>query len=81
MTDDNATAAPSFEKALEELERRVRRLESGEVSLQDALVLFEEGVELARTCHEQLEEAEHRVSALVHGARGLEERPVPDVAD
>jgi exodeoxyribonuclease VII small subunit len=70
-----SAAPPAFEAALEELERRVRRLESGEVSLEEALALFEEGVELARTCHEQLEAAEQRVSALVHGARGVEERP------
>lgn len=73
------TDAPSFEEALAELEQRVRRLESGEVSLEEALRLFEEGVELARTCHEQLEAAEQRVSALVHGAGGVEERPLPDV--
>lgn len=75
MSQDGAER-PSFEVALEELERRVRRLESGEVSLEEALSLFEEGVELARTCHEQLEAAELRVSTLVHGARGIEERPL-----
>lgn len=69
------TDAPiPFEEAMQELERRVRRLESGEVSLDEALALFEEGVELARVCHEQLEQAEQRVSQLVHGARGLETR-------
>lgn len=76
---DPTPDTPTFEQALTELEQRVRRLESGEVSLEEALRLFEEGVELARTCHEQLEAAEQRVSALVHGAHGVEERPLPDV--
>lgn len=70
---------PSFEEALTELEQRVRRLESGEASLEEALRLFEEGVELARTCHEQLEAAEQRVAALVQGERGPEERPLRDI--
>jgi exodeoxyribonuclease VII small subunit len=72
-------AQQGFEAALAELERRVRRLEGGEVSLDEALTLFEEGVELARTCHERLEEAEQRVSRLSRGPSGIEEQPLPDV--
>lgn len=68
-----------FEEALGELERRVKRLEAGELSLEDSLRLFEEGVELARTCHEQLEAAEQRVSQLVRGPKGIEDRPLPDL--
>ena len=41
-----------------------------------ALQLFEQGVELARTCHEQLEAAEQRVASLVRGPEGIEERPL-----
>lgn len=63
-----------FEQALGLLEDRVRRLEGGELSLEEALTLFEEGVELARTCHEQLEAAEQRVATLVRGPKGIEER-------
>jgi exodeoxyribonuclease VII small subunit len=72
-------AAQGFEQALAELEKRVRRLEAGDISLEDALTLFEEGVDLARTCHERLEAAEQRVSRLVRGAKGVEEHPVQDV--
>ncbi len=71
--------APAFEESLGALEERVRKLEAGEVSLEDALTLFEEGVELARTCHEQLEAAEQRVAALTRGATGIEERPLADL--
>lgn len=67
-------ADQGFESALKALEDRVRRLEAGDVALEDALTLFEQGVDLARTCHEQLEAAEERVSALTRGPRGIEER-------
>ena len=67
-----------FEEALKELENRVRALESGEVSLDEALRLFEEGVNLAGTCHEQLEMAEDRISALSKGHGGIERTPVAE---
>jgi len=67
-----------FENALEELEKRVRRLEAGDVPLDEALELFEEGVGLARTCHEQLDAAEQRVAMLLHGQEGIEETDLPD---
>ena len=69
---------PGFEEALQALEERVRKLESGDVPLDEALQLFEEGVGLARTCHEQLEAAEERVAALSQGSSGIEERPLPE---
>jgi exodeoxyribonuclease VII small subunit len=78
----DADGAPiAFEEALQELERRVRRLESGEIPLEEALALFEEGVTLARTCHEHLEAAEKRVAALTRGSRGVEERPLVEPTD
>jgi len=70
--------AASFEEALAELEERVRTLEAGEISLEQALKLFEEGVNLARTCHEQLEAAQERVSALSRGAQGIEDTPLAE---
>ncbi|MEQ1505780.1 MAG: exodeoxyribonuclease VII small subunit [Myxococcota bacterium] len=77
--DGEGPAAAGFEASLSELEKRVRRLEAGDLSLEEALTLFEEGVELARTCHERLEAAEQRVSKLVRGGSGIEEQPLPDV--
>lgn len=67
-----------FEDALAQLEERVRTLEGGEVPLDQALKLFEEGVELARVCHTQLDAAEERVAALSRGRDGLEERPLDE---
>jgi exodeoxyribonuclease VII small subunit len=68
----------SFETSLAELEQRVKRLETGDLPLEEALALFEQGVALAQRCHEQLEAAEQRVSQLVRGSRGIEDRPLPD---
>lgn len=76
MTTEEQSDASTFEHTLAELENRVRALESGEVPLDQALALFEEGVELARTCHEQLEAAEERVAALSRGQSGIEEKPL-----
>ena len=67
-----------FEGNLEKLEERVRKLESGDVSLEDALQLFEEGVGFAQVCHEQLDAAEKRVTALGRSATGIEDRPLSD---
>ena len=76
MSQDDRTTESTFEQTLAELENRVRALESGDVPLDEALALFEQGVELARTCHEQLEAAEARVAALTRGESGIEEKPL-----
>lgn len=70
-----------FEAALAQLEERVRKLEAGDVPLDEALALFEEGVALATTCHEQLDTAEQRVTALTRGPGGVEERPMQEPQD
>ncbi len=59
-----------FEKSLARLEEVVRKLEAANVSLDEAMKLFEEGVELARACQKQLEEAEARVEILLKQADG-----------
>jgi exodeoxyribonuclease VII small subunit len=67
-----------FESALAALEERVRRLEGGDVPLDEALRLFEDGVGLARQCHGYLDEAEQRVAALSRGTGGIEETPLSE---
>jgi exodeoxyribonuclease VII small subunit len=54
-----------FEKALEELEATVEKLEHGDLSLEDALQQFERGVALARTCQTSLKQAEQKVEILL----------------
>ncbi len=55
---------PNFEQLLGELETVVRRLESGQQPLDEALQLFERGIELTRDCHERLDAKDRRVIEL-----------------
>ena len=59
-----APAEPSFEKALAELEKIVARMESGELSLEQALATHKRGLELARFCQQRLEAAQEQVKVL-----------------
>ena len=54
-----------FEKKLERLETIVNKMESGDLSLEDSLKLFEEGIKNSRECHKQLTEAEEKVKLLL----------------
>ena len=69
-----------FEEALTGLERIVAQLEGGDLPLDDALKLFEEGVRLSRFCGAKLDEAERRIEILMKGADG-EWQAVPFRAD
>lgn len=55
---------PSFEQAMDELEKLVDTMENGELSLDDSLKAFEEGVRLTRLCQQSLREAEQKVMIL-----------------
>ena len=61
----SATEAPGFEEALKRLTAIVERLESGDLSLEQSLSLFEEGTRLSRTSQAQLDAAEKRVEELL----------------
>lgn len=54
-----------FEKNLNRLDDIVKKMEGGDLPLEDSLKLFEEGVKLSRVCHEKLNEAEKKVQMLV----------------
>ncbi|MCX8207392.1 MAG: exodeoxyribonuclease VII small subunit [Methanothrix sp.] len=54
----------SLESALDELEEIVRELESGRLSLDESLELFERGVRLVRICSSKIESAERRIESL-----------------
>ena len=58
------SAALSFESALAELEKIVARMESGELSLEQALATHKRGLELARFCQQRLEAAQQQVKVL-----------------
>ncbi len=63
----------TFEQSLTELERRVQSLERGELELEEALKLFEEGVSLVRECHDKLDQAEARIVSLTATPEGVAE--------
>lgn len=60
----------SFENSLAELEKIVRQLEDGDLSLEESLELFENGVKLSRECRERLTQAERRIEVLSEDANG-----------
>jgi exodeoxyribonuclease VII small subunit len=68
-----------FESALKSLEDIVAQLEGGDLSLDRALELFEEGIRISRFCSSKLEEAERKVEVLTKTADGgLKEEPFSD---
>lgn len=64
------TATPSFDDGLAQLESLVQELESGNLSLEDALQRFEVGVALSQTLQKQLTDAQRRVEQLKAGLGG-----------
>jgi exodeoxyribonuclease VII small subunit len=60
-----AQPAVSFELSMDELEKVVKELEGGDLSLDRSLELFERGMSLSDACRKQLEEAETRVEMLI----------------
>jgi len=60
----------SFEQAMERLEAIVSRLESGDVPLETAIGLYQEGMALSRLCGRKLEEAERRIEMLLEDEQG-----------
>jgi len=56
----------SFEKSVEELDSIVDRMESGELSLDESLKLFEKGVKLTRECQKTLADAEAKIEKLMN---------------
>jgi len=58
-------AQMTFESAMKRLEEIVSQLENGDISLEESIKLFEEGMRLAQFCHEKLNQAEKKLMKLV----------------
>jgi exodeoxyribonuclease VII small subunit len=71
---DDTTTIKDFEGAIAELETIVKKLEDGDLSLEESLALYERGVQLSRFCHARLEDVERRIELL--NERG-ELKPAP----
>jgi exodeoxyribonuclease VII small subunit len=62
---EKETTEPTFEASLERLEKVVQELEKGDLPLERAIELFEEGMKLSANCRKKLDEAENRVEILL----------------
>lgn len=60
----------SFEEAMSELEQIVARLEKGDVSLEESIANFQQGIELSRYCAAKLDDAEKKISILLQDEEG-----------
>lgn len=65
-----AKKSSEFEKSFERLEKIVQRLEGEELSLEESLKLFEEGISLSRFCHAKLAEVEKKIELILADAKG-----------
>ena len=82
MTEAAPIAALPFEKALAELEEIVRRLERGDVPLEDSIAIYERGEALKKHCELLLKKAEARIEKITVGPDGQPTGTTPlDVAD
>ena len=74
-----ASKKTRFEESMKRLEEIVRELEGKDLSLEESIAKFEEGVRLGKVCRELLEKAEVRIKVLVEDDEGkLEERDARD---
>jgi exodeoxyribonuclease VII small subunit len=65
-----ARKSNEFEKAFQQLETIVKRLESEEMPLDESLQLFEEGIRLSRFCNQKLEEVEKKIELILADPKG-----------
>ena len=70
LSDGASAESPRFEDELANLEAIVTRIDSGELSLEEAISAFERGVGLVRSLNQRLDEAEGRVELLMRGEGG-----------
>ena len=72
--------AKTFEEAVKELEKIVTELESGDISLDESITLFEKGMKLSKSLEKMLDSAEKKVTQLLTDENGeLKEEPFPDM--
>lgn len=65
----------NFEKALTDLENVIEKMESGQLSLEESLQSFEDGLKLARLCQHSLKDAEQKVQILIEQNGELRAQP------
>src|SRR5436189_4792860 len=75
MPEDPESKPPSFESCLDQLEKVVKELESGDLQLERSLELFERGMALSESCRKQLEDAETRIELLIKKEGKIQAEP------
>jgi exodeoxyribonuclease VII small subunit len=75
MSSNNEPQALSFEQAIEKLETIVAKLESGDVPLEQAIELYQEGMRLSHLCGQKLEQVERSIEMLVEEEGGVVKKP------
>jgi len=76
---DNMTKKFDFNKGLLELESIVKTMESGDLSLEDSLKYFEQGIQLTRQCQSALSEAEQKIALLSADDNYQTQKPLDDI--
>lgn len=79
MTNEQETL--NFEEAIEKLEAIVAMLEGGDVPLEKAIELYQEGMRLSQLCGQKLEQVERKIEMLVEGDNGLTKKPFQAAED
>lgn len=59
-------STPSFEESMAELETIVKKLEENEVPLEEAIALFQKGIELSKHCNQTLQKVESQMDQILH---------------
>ena len=70
-----------FEQSLVKLENLVEKMEAGDLTLEDSLKTFEEGIRLTRECQQALSQAEQKVKMLIEENGQLESRDLAGLGD
>ena len=74
-SESTPSQPPTFEAGLQQLESIVKEMETGELPLERAIALFEQGMKLSEACRKQLEDAETRVEMLTRRAGEMQPQP------
>jgi exodeoxyribonuclease VII small subunit len=75
MAKDKEAVVLSFEEAMDQLEQLVGKLENGDVPLEKAIDLFQEGMKLSQLCSQKLEQIERKIEILVEENGALHKKP------
>jgi exodeoxyribonuclease VII small subunit len=82
MEKNNMNENFSFEQALKRLEEIVETLEAGNISLEESIKIYQEGIALSKLCSGKLEEAEGKVMAIMNrGSEQMEEFSISQIKE